>query len=80
MRIGIILSKVIDLFIKKSKDGSKEQEIDKLKQENYKQLIIIITMILVGICGLNEIFPKLEISPWWYSQTEKALNFLLGGN
>lgn len=80
MKIGIILSKVVDLFIKKTKDASKEQEIYKLKQENYKQLIMIITIILVGICGLNEIFPKLEISPWWYSQTEKVLDFLLGGN
>ena len=70
MKRRIILSKVVDLVIKKSKDASKEQEIYKLKQENYKQLIVIITIILVGICGLNEIFPKLEISPWWYSQTE----------
>lgn len=80
MKIIIILSKVIDLFIKKTKDASKEQEIYKLKQENYKQLIIIVAIILVGVCGLNEIFPKLEISPWWYFQTEKLLNFLLGGN
>lgn len=72
--------KIIDIFLKKMKSGEKEQEAQIYKIEFYKNWILVVGLIFVIICCLNEIFPSLEISPWWYSTTEKILRYILGGN
>lgn len=78
--IGTIVTKLIDIFSKKSRSGEKEQEIEIQKINEFKKWLMIIGIIFVVICGLNELFPILQVSPWWYSMTEKIINYILGGN
>ncbi|MGL5639429.1 MAG: hypothetical protein ACRCY7_07855 [Cetobacterium sp.] len=80
MKITLIFDKILDLILKKTKSGEKEQELQIRKQESFNKLIILITLIFIVICGLNELFPVLEISPWWYDKTEKVLTYILGGD
>lgn len=78
--LGSLISKGIDIFLKKSKSGEKEQEIQIKKIDEFKKWLMLIGIIFIIVCGLNELFPALQVSPWWYSTTEKILNYILGGN
>lgn len=79
MKVGLIglFSKIIDLFFKKSKNGEKSQEIEEKKIGEYKVYIGYIMIFLLIVCILGGIFPKLYISPWYYSMFEKGWDYLL---
>ncbi|MGL5709583.1 MAG: hypothetical protein ACRCW9_01905 [Cetobacterium sp.] len=72
----ILFDKILDLILKKTKSGEKEQELQIKKQEIFNKLMVILTLIFVSLCAMNEIFPIIELSPWWYSTTEKILEYL----
>lgn len=79
MKAGLIglFSKIIDLFFKKSKNGEKSQEIEEKKIGEYKVYVGYIMVFLLIVCILGGIFPKLYISPWFYSMFEKGWDYLL---
>lgn len=77
LRIIGLFNKLIDFFSKKSKSGEKEQEIEEKKIVEYKVYIGYIMVLLLIICILGGIFPKLYVSPWYYSMFEKGWDYLL---
>ncbi|WP_308007741.1 hypothetical protein [uncultured Fusobacterium sp.] len=79
MKIAVVelFSKIIALFSKKSKNGEKSQEIEEKKIGEYKEYVGYIMILLLIICILGGIFPKLYISPWFYSMFEKGWDYLL---
>lgn len=72
-----LFSKIIELFSKRSKNGEKTQEIEEKKIGEYKVYIGHIMIFLLIVCILGGIFPKLYISPWFYSMFEKGWDYLL---
>ncbi len=74
-----LLTGVIDIFKKTTKSGEKKQEIEEKKLTEFKPYIAYITLILLIICILGGLFPKLYVSPWFYSMFEKGWNYILHG-
>lgn len=74
-----LLTGVIDIFKKTTKSGEKKQEIEEKKLTEFKTYIAYITLILLIICILGGLFPKLHVSPWFYSMFEKGWNYILQG-
>lgn len=74
-----LLTGVIDIFKKNTKSGEKKQEIEEKKLTEFKTYIAYITLILLIICILGGLFPKLYVSPWFYSMFEKGWNYILQG-
>ena len=74
-----LLTGVIDIFKKATKSGEKKQEIEEKKLTEFKTYIAYITLILLIICILGGLFPKLYVSPWFYSMFEKGWNYILQG-
>lgn len=74
-----LLTGVIDIFKKTTKSGEKKQEIEEKKLAEFKTYIAYITLILLIICILGGLFPKLYVSPWFYSMFEKGWNYILQG-
>lgn len=72
-----LFSKIVDLFIKRSKNAERDQDIK-------KDTVTVTTKVLAGLailfglgCALNELFPALQISPWWYSTFEKIIDYFI---
>lgn len=74
-----LLTGVIDILKKTTKSGEKKQEIEEKKLTEFKTYIAYITLILLIICILGGLFPKLYVSPWFYSMFEKGWNYILQG-
>lgn len=71
-----LFSKGLDIVLKKSKDGEKEQEIQKQKIDIFAQTI---SMILFGVflmCVLASLFPSLAITSYWFNVFDKFINYL----
>ena len=71
-----LFSKGLDIVLKKSKDGEKEQEIQKQKIDIFAQTI---SMILFGVflmCVLASLFPSLAITSYWFNAFDKIVNYL----
>jgi len=79
MKPGVIglFNKLIDFLFKKAKSGEKSQEIEEKKIGEYKEYVGYIMIFLLIICILGGIFPKLYVSPWFYSMFEKGWDYLL---
>lgn len=77
--IVLFLNKVVDLFNKRSLNVEKKQELDKKKQDDFKQVISILLLIFAGLILINAIFPRLDLSSWHYDVFEKLLNYITGG-
>lgn len=71
-----LFSKGLDIVLKRSKDGEKEQELQKQKIDIFAQ---IISMILFGVflmCVLASLFPSLAIISYWFNVFDKFINYL----
>lgn len=72
-----LFSKVINIFLKRSKSGEKSQEIQEKKLDLFKVCLVNTFYILLALVVANSIFPKLQLSDWIYSLLEKILNYMM---
>lgn len=71
-----LFTKGLDIVLKKSKNGEKEQELQKQKIDIFAQTI---SMILFGVflmCVLASLFPSLAITSYWFNVFDKLINYL----
>lgn len=74
--IGVTINKVIDLFSKKAKSGEKAQEIEVKKIDNFSKAIVYIVGLILIMCMLASLFPKLAITDWWFEKADMALKYI----
>lgn len=74
--IGVAINKVIDLFSKKAKSGEKAQEIEVKKIDNFSKAMMWIVIIILLMCMLASLFPKLAITDWWFEKADMALKYI----
>lgn len=68
-----VISKIIDVVSKKSKNGEKEQEIEEKKVTIYSNLIIVVILTALFMCVIASFFPSLSITSWWFNFLERML-------
>lgn len=86
---GIIASiiafggKIADIFNKKAKSGEKAQEIEIKKINTFSKTIntfsktmMWIVIIILLMCMLASLFPKLAITDWWFEKADMALKYI----
>lgn len=73
---GFIGNKLIDLFSKKSKSGEKTQEIEEKKIDIFSKLIMWIVIIILLMCMLASLFPRLAITDWWFEKADLILQYI----
>lgn len=73
---GFIGNKLIDLFSKKSKNGEKAQEIEVKKIDTFSKTMMWIVIIILLMCMLASLFPKLEITSWWFDKADLILQYI----
>ena len=66
-----IMQLILEIFKKKSRSGEKEQDIEMKKLNVFNPYISYIALMLLSICFLDALFPKLAISDWFYSMCER---------
>ena len=74
---------ILEIFKKKSRSGEKEQDIEMKKLNVFNPYISYIALMLLAICFLGALFPKLAIGDWFYEMFERVINYLIsyqGGN
>lgn len=74
---------ILEIFKKKSRSGEKEQDIEMKKLNVFNPYISYIALMLLTICFLGALFPKLAIGDWFYEMFERVINYLIsyqGGN
>lgn len=74
--MGFCANKLIDLFSKKAKSGEKAQEIEIKKVETFSNKILYIIAIILLMCMLASLFPKLAITDWWFEKADMALKYI----
>lgn len=74
--IGVAMNKLIDLFSKKSKNGEKAQEIEVKKIDTFSKTMMWIVIIILLMCMLASLFPKLEITSWWFDKADLILQYI----
>lgn len=78
-----LLQLILEIFKKKAKSGEKEQDIEMKKLNVFNPYISYIAMLLLLICFLGALFPKLAIGDWFYEMRERVIDYLIsfhGGN
>ena len=71
-----LFSKGLDIVLKKSKDGEKEQELQKQKVDIFSQTISAILIGVFLMCVLASLFPSLAITSYWFNAFDKITNYL----
>lgn len=71
-----LFSKGLDIVLKKSKDGEKEQELQKQKIDIFAQTISAILIGVFLMCVLASLFPSLAITSYWFNVFDKFINYL----
>lgn len=71
-----IFSKGLDIVLKKSKNGEKEQELQKQKIDIFSQTISAILIGVFLMCVLASLFPSLAITSYWFNVFDKFVNYL----
>lgn len=74
--VGFIGNKLIDLFSKKSKSGEKAQEIEVKKIDTFSKTMMWIVIVILLMCMLASLFPKLAITDWWFEKADMALKYI----
>lgn len=74
--IGEWGNKLLDLFLKKSKNGEKQQEIEVQKINIFSKGLIFIFIGTFLMCALASLFPKLAITPYWFEVFDKIINYV----
>ena len=71
-----LFSKGLDIVLKKTKDGEKEQELQKQKIDIFSQTISAILIGVFLMCVLASLFPSLAITSYWFNVFDKFVNYL----
>lgn len=71
-----LFSKGLDIVLKKSKSGEKEQELQKQKVDIFSQTISAILIGVFLMCVLASLFPSLAITSYWFNVFDKFINYL----
>lgn len=71
-----LFSKGLDIVLKRSKDGEKEQELQKQKIDIFSQTISAILIGVFLMCVLASLFPSLAITSYWFNVFDKFINYL----
>lgn len=74
--MGFCANKLIDLFSKKAKSGEKSQEIEIKKINTFSKTMMWIVIIILLMCMLASLFPKLAITDWWFEKADMALKYI----
>lgn len=74
---GNIISKILDIYEKKSKNGEKQQGIEEQKLAHFNKYLGCIVLVLLVICFIGAIFPSLAISEWFYDMFEKGFMYMI---
>ena len=74
--VGFIGNKLIDLFSKKSKSGEKAQEIEVKKIDTFSKTMMWTVIVILLMCMLASLFPKLAITDWWFEKADMALKYI----
>ncbi len=72
-----LMQLILEIFKKKSRSGEKEQDIEMKKLNVFNPYISYIALMLLSICFLDALFPKLAISDWFYSMCERVIDYLI---
>lgn len=72
-----IIQAILEIIKKRSKNGEKEQEIEMKKLNVFNPYISYIALMLLAICFLGALFPKLAIGDWFYEMFERVINYLI---
>lgn len=71
-----LFSKGLDIVLKRSKDGEKEQELQRQKIDIFAQTISAILIGVFLMCVLASLFPSLAITSYWFNVFDKFINYL----
>lgn len=74
--IVILLSKIIDLFQKKSRSGDKKQELEEKKIDIYSKVLSLVLVTALLMCVLASLIPSLAITSWWFDLLEKMIAYI----
>ncbi|MCB8563677.1 hypothetical protein [Fusobacterium ulcerans] len=74
--IGLI-TKGFELLKKITKSGEKEQEIEALKVDVFKEALVNILYIFILLIVVNVIFPRIQIGDWIYNITDRLLTYMM---
>lgn len=74
--IGLI-TKGVELLKKITKSGEKEQEIEALKVDVFKEALVNILYIFILLIVVNVIFPRIQIGDWIYNITDRLLTYMM---
>lgn len=69
-------SKIADIFKKKAKSGEKAQDIEVKKIDSFSKAIVYIVGLILIMCMLASLFPKLAITDWWFEKADMALKYI----
>lgn len=72
-----IIQAILEIIKKRSKNGEKEQEIEMKKLNVFNPYISYIALMLLAICFLDALFPKVMIGDWFYEMFERVINYLI---
>lgn len=72
-----LMQLILEIFKKKSRSGEKEQDLEMKKLNVFNPYISYIALMLLSICFLDALFPKLAISDWFYSMCERVIDYLI---
>ncbi|MCF2627604.1 hypothetical protein I6E36_05850 [Fusobacterium mortiferum] len=74
--MGFCANKLIDLFSKKAKSGEKAQDIEIKKINTFSKTMMWIVIIILLMCMLASLFPKLAITDWWFEKADIAIEYI----
>lgn len=75
-----IISQILSIFNKTTKDKTKEQELQHLKVTVFNKTITIVLIIILLVLIASLIFPTFIIPTWWYLQAEKLIDAIITSN
>lgn len=74
--IGLI-TKGFELLKKITKNGEKEQEIEALKVDVFKEALVNVLYVFILLIVVNVIFPKFQIGDWIYNMADRLLTYMM---
>lgn len=74
--IGLI-TKGFELLKKITKNGEKEQEIEALKVDVFKEALVNVLYIFILLIVVNVIFPRIQIGDWIYNIADRLLTYMM---
>mgnify|MGYP001205081473 CR=1 FL=1 len=72
-KIVVVLSKIADFLVKKSRSGEKEQELEAKKVDVYKNLTFVLTIVVLFMCVISSLKPDLAITEYWFNLLDRLI-------